>query len=123
MFSGKLLSVDVELLVVPDCANEAAARSLMRGVLDELGLVDTVIRTTVISTEDKARRRGFAGSPTILVDGVDPFAEPGMALAEACRVYRTGSTPSGIPDRAVLRDAVNAASDRREGASDVWFGG
>jgi hypothetical protein len=29
--------VDVELLVVPDCPNQAAATGLVRGVLDDLG--------------------------------------------------------------------------------------
>lgn len=41
-----------------------------------------------VETIEEAERLGFHGSPSILVDGVDVFAEPaGVGLS--CRIYRT----------------------------------
>lgn len=39
----------------------------------------------LIDTYQKATERGFSGSPTVLVDGVDPFGDDGAA-------------PVGMPD-------------------------
>jgi hypothetical protein len=66
--------MDVELLVVPDCPNESVARSVLGLAPDPLGLIAQPVRTTVTASQQQAQERGFVGSPTILVDGVDPFA-------------------------------------------------
>ena len=63
--------VDVELLVVPDCPNESVALSLLRVAFDRVGLAAQSVRTTVIASQEQAQDRGFVGSPTILIDGVD----------------------------------------------------
>jgi hypothetical protein len=102
--------MDVELLVVPDCPNESAAEALLRAALHDLGLTGVEVRTTVIRTQDDAEMRGFVGSPTILVDGADPFAQSSRPPALACRVYFTPSGPSGIPDLNSLRHALNRAA-------------
>ncbi len=103
--------VDVELLVVADCPNEAPALVLLRAALDDIGLPDARFRTTVIATQEEAERRGFTGSPTILVDGSDPFAAPGAVPALACRVYRThAGDPAGIPPLRELRQALSRAA-------------
>ena len=47
-----------------------------------------------------AGRRGFVRSPTILIDGVDPFGVPGQSPVVACRVY---VTPAGLGCAAVGR--------------------
>ncbi|MGZ3100661.1 hypothetical protein [Streptomyces sp. H72] len=46
-------------------------------MLDELGLHDTTFTTRTIADQAEAERLGFTGSPAILVDGQDPFTEPG----------------------------------------------
>ena len=51
--------MDVELLVVPDCPNEAPAAALLRTALDDVGLARTPVTTTVIDTPAEAERRGF----------------------------------------------------------------
>src|SRR4051794_14140426 len=33
------------------------------------------------------RRRGMTGSPTLLIDGTDPFARPGSEPSLSCRLY------------------------------------
>lgn len=46
--------MDVELLVVADCPNRAAAAELLRIALDDVGRGDVGIATTVIITLDQA---------------------------------------------------------------------
>ena len=97
--------VDVELLLVPDCPHASAAQALLRSVLDAAGLVSTPIRISVIDSEQEAADRGFLGSPTIRINGIDPFAEPGRPTGMACRLYPgTG----GLPPAAELRKALTA---------------
>jgi len=56
---------------------------------------------------------GFHGSPSILVDGVDLFAEPGAGVGLSCRVYRTPEGLSGAPTVEQLRAAL-AVADQDE---------
>jgi hypothetical protein len=102
--------MEIELLVVPNCPNEAAAHSLIRSAMLGTDAQGTRIRTTVISTEQEADARGFTGSPTILVNGSDPFEEPRAAVGLACRVYPTPDGPRGVPGLAGLRHAVIVAA-------------
>lgn len=94
--------MNIELLVIPDCPHAAAAEALVRAALREAGSPDLVHRR-LIQTRADAERQGFIGSPTILIDGVDPFAEPGRPPALACRIYPgTG----GLPPADRLRQAL-----------------
>lgn len=102
--------MDVELLVVPGCPNAEPATRLLRTALTEVGLGDTPVRTTVVDSEPAAHRRGFLGSPTILLDGEDPFAEPGSRPALACRLYATPTGPAGLPPLPDLRAALERAA-------------
>lgn len=108
--------VEVELLVVPGCPNEGAAAELVRGVLDELGRADTPVTVRVVRHRADAARHAFTGSPTLRVNGSDPFAEPGRAPALACRVYATPAGLRGLPDVAAVRAALRAA-DLTEGST------
>jgi hypothetical protein len=94
--------VDVELLVIPDCPHTSAAAGLLRRALADLGRADTPVRVRVIASEREAVRVGFAGSPTVLIDGTDPFAPPARPAGLTCRLYGT----SGLPDLDQLRQAL-----------------
>ncbi len=102
--------VNVELLLVPDCPNGPAARDLLRSALHGAGLPDAPIRVIVIDSQREAEHRRFVGSPTILINGVDPFAEPGRPAALACRVYSGPTGPSGLPPADQLQQAVTDAT-------------
>jgi len=108
--------MDVELLVVPDCPNEATARDLLRDAARQAGITDLRLTVTVIDTDEHARLRGFIGSPTFLVDGVDPFAVTGAAVGVSCRIYRSGDGASGVPDLTALRAALVRACVSRANA-------
>lgn len=103
--------MDVELLVVADCPNGTGAAALLCTALRDVGLGRVEITTTVITSPEHAGRRGFTGSPTILIDGNDPFPEPDQPSALACRVYPTPSGPRGIPDLRMLRQALKRAAE------------
>lgn len=62
-----------------------------------------------VDSIDEAQRVGFHGSPSILIDGVDVFAEPDAGVGLACRVYATPDGPAGAPTLDQLRTAVTRA--------------
>jgi len=103
--------VDIELLVVPDCPNQSRALLALQSAFEQVGLGAQPVRVTVIKNQDEAQERGFVGSPTILIEGVDPFAVPGTSPAVACRVYVTPAVLSGVPPRDGLVAALVAAGD------------
>ena len=65
-----------------------------------------VIRQLVETPED-AVRLGFHGSPTVLVDGIDPFADERTHVGLACRMFRTPAGIAGSPTVEQLREAIS----------------
>ena len=96
----------VELLVVPDCPNEVAAHEVLAAAAALAEVVDLDVTVTVIDSDEEAQLRGFAGSPTFLIEGIDPFAVPGAPAGMACRLYPTAGGLSGTPDVFALREAL-----------------
>ncbi len=70
---------------------------------------DITIEMQLVETPEDAVNVGFKGSPTVLIDGVDPFASPDTLAAGtlACRVY---NTEDGSPTLEQLRDALTRNS-------------
>ena len=96
----------LEVLHVPDCPNLAV-------MLDRLGqATDLPVSTRVIGAGADAARFGMAGSPTLLIDGIDPFASDPTSYTMSCRLYRDGSGQI-VPAPSVqqLRAAILAAGD------------
>jgi hypothetical protein len=103
-------AVNVELLVVVDCPNEEPAAALLRTALDDVGLSDVGFITTVIGTQQAGDERSFIGSPTVLINGADPFVEPNRTPGLACRVYNTPEGLAGIPNLRDVRRALKLAA-------------
>jgi len=71
----------------------------------------TVVRRRQISDEREAVEAGMRGSPTLLIDGVDPFAAPGQLPSLSCRRYRDASgRAGGAPPLDALRQVLEQAS-------------
>ena len=70
--------MDVVVQYFDGCPNWELARDRLSTVLDE---ETETVRFETIDTVEKAEAAGFCGSPTILLDGVDPFAD---ATVEGC---------------------------------------
>jgi hypothetical protein len=104
--------MQVELLVIPECPGAHEASRLLRVALDDVGLSDTGFTVTVIGSDAEARSRGFAGSPAILVDGVDLFEAGDGQGSLACRVYPTPEGPRNVPALPDLRQALKARAAR-----------
>ena len=100
------------LLPVPNLTNllAFAAGERLRRALDDVGLGDTVVTTRVVAGQAEAERTAFTGSPTVLIDGRDPFAEPGRTPGLTCRVYRTPDGLVGLPALDDLRQVLRAAA-------------
>ena len=74
----------------------------------ELGGITVKYHT--VDTPEEAQRVGFRGSPTILVDGLDPFAAAADPIGGlSCRVYETPHGPAGSPTIDQLREALTSA--------------
>ncbi len=58
---------------------------------------DVKLEYQLIDSVEAAERAGFHGSPTILIDGRDPFVTGGEPVGLTCRVYRTDEGPQGAP--------------------------
>ncbi|MEW2386088.1 hypothetical protein AB0873_28910 [Micromonospora sp. NPDC047707] len=101
----------VELLVVEDCPNEGPAAAVVRRALDEVGLSTVRITVRLVTSQAEAEQLGFLGSPSVLVDGRDPFAEANRRPAMACRLYRDDTGVSGMPPIRRLRQALRQAAD------------
>lgn len=62
----------------------------------------------VVGDEREARVLGMRGSPTLLVDGVDPFAGAGEVAGFSCRLYRDAAGGvSGAPGEDRLREVLS----------------
>jgi hypothetical protein len=88
------------LLYFDDCPNWQTADARLTQLADELDL--TVTRRQV-TTPEQAWEVGFRGSPTILFDGRDVFAEGHEPVGLSCRVYQTPDGPAGAPTLDQLR--------------------
>lgn len=87
------------------CPNWRQAEEQLTEVVDGLG-VDAEIVYEKIESFQQAEEVGFRGSPTILISGHDPFADPDAPIGLSCRVYRTGDKPAGSPGVDALRKAL-----------------
>ena len=95
------------LLHVPDCPNTAVLESRLVPIL--ASRPDIHVTREIITTDDQARRREMAGSPTLLLDGIDPFARPGQQPSLSCRRYPgDDGRPGPAPSEQQLLTALNS---------------
>lgn len=87
----------ITVVHTPGCPNVALVRQRVADALARLTGADPEVVVEEIADPDKAVRRDFHGSPTLLVDGIDPFADAGSPAAFACRTYRTEAGIEGAP--------------------------
>jgi hypothetical protein len=88
------------------CPNWEITRRYLRTLVEE-GM-EATLDYELIDTQERAEERGFPGSPTVLIDGVDPFADGTLRPGLACRVYPTEKEWAGSPTLEQLREAIGA---------------
>ena len=111
--SNRQPAVTIEVLHVPDCPN-------MIPMLDRLREVTDIPATTrEVTTDAEAAARGMTGSPTLLINGVDPFAlGTSGECSIACRLYRDENNqivpaPSAEQFRAALTRTTDPDESER----------
>ncbi|MFF8605670.1 alkylmercury lyase family protein [Streptomyces sp. NPDC015346] len=97
---------EVTVLMVPGCPTAEVLRERLAEALTGRGDVRVVWRE--VSDDAEAVRLGMHGSPTLLLNGADPFVREGESASLSCRVG------GGVPSAAELRAALAGA-----GATEV----
>ena len=104
----------VELLFWDGCPSHPQALADLREAMAQLGLDADQVLVREVTSDERADRERFVGSPTIRIDGEDlddPGEEP---FGLTCRVYRRrDGAISPVPDPADVRDALRRAMTTR----------
>ncbi|WP_438297203.1 organomercurial lyase [Streptomyces sp. HUAS TT7] len=98
----------ITVLTVPDCPNAPVIEERIALAAADLSAEVALVEVT---DQEQAVRLGMTGSPTVLIDGVDPFAVPGAPASLSCRLYRgPDGRVEGAPSVTELRRALEAAN-------------
>lgn len=98
----------VQLLYFDECPNWQVADARLRAALEIVGRrVD--VEKVLVTTSKQAEEWGFCGSPSVRVNGEDPFAQPGAPVGLSCRLYRTPEGVGGSPTVEQLVEILSRA--------------
>ena len=95
---------DVTVLYFDGCPNWEVADQRLKQLQPEIGFT---LQYAKVGTPEEAERTSFRGSPTVLVDGTDPFATGDEPTGLACRVYTTPDGQQGSPTLEQLRAVIS----------------
>jgi hypothetical protein len=101
--------IEVRVLYFDGCPHWETMRDRVREALHAEGLDDVEPVPQLVETPEDAEKLRFIGSPTIRIDGRDPFEGSDAGYGLSCRVYQTPSGPAGSPTVEQLRLAFRAA--------------
>ena len=97
--------MEVSLLYFDGCPNWQETEQRLQAALERTGSGASITYVHVGNPEE-AERLSFRGSPTVLVDGRDPFAQPEDPVGLSCRVFRTPEGLRGAPTVEQLCEAL-----------------
>ncbi len=89
--------LEVRVQYVADCPHWQLAEARTRAALNDLGHRGVVVVLEPVQSVDDALRLAFRGSPTVLVNGEDPFPDRDGAIGLCCRRYLTENGLEGAP--------------------------
>jgi hypothetical protein len=96
----------IEVIAVVDCPHRAVAVSHVREALQVAGRSDVVVTERKVEDLAAAWALGMSGSPTILIDGRDPFPTADGGPSLSCRLYRSGGVVAGAPSVGELLEVL-----------------
>jgi hypothetical protein len=99
--------MNIDILYFKDCPHWKIADERLAAIAAERS--DITVTHHLVESVDEAERLGFHGSPSILIDGVDAFAEAAAGIGLSCRLYQTPEGPAGAPTVEQLRSAIAQA--------------
>lgn len=97
--------MDIALLYFDGCPNWKLADERLAAIAAERS--GATVTRHLVETVDEAERLGFRGSPSILVNGVDVFADDDDGVGLSCRVYRTPDGLAGAPTLEQLQQVLS----------------
>jgi len=103
-------AVRIELLYFDGCPSYQTAEKLLREVLVGSGRADRIEMIRVADEAD-AQQLKFVGSPTIRLNGVDPFLHGEANYGMQCRVFVTPEGLKGWPTKDMLRTALKSMTE------------
>jgi len=101
-----MVTVDITLMYFDGCPGWQTAEANLHAALAVIGMPDVSIRRQLIETVEEAEKAGFIGSPTVLLDGLDPFTEPARQPGLSCRLYRSERGMANAPSVEQLVEAL-----------------
>lgn len=88
----------IEILYFDGCPHWEVAERRLKTALQRTGRGDVTLHRVRVTSPEHADQLGFVGSPTVRIDGQDPFATGAEEVGFACRVYsEAGHGLSGSP--------------------------
>ena len=113
--------MQLTVLAVPGCPNAPVLGDRLAAIV--AGRAGVSLAHRVIFDEDEAARWGMGGSPTLLIDRADPFAERGQPPSMSCRLYRDDDGQmAGAPSVAQLWQVIERALAAATGTEDpAWL--
>ncbi len=102
----------ITVLTVPNCPNGPVIEERIAAALSGR---EAEVERVEVREETDAARWGMTGSPTVLLNGVDPFAQAGATPGVSCRIYRDADGQAdGAPSVDALRKALTSAGPAGE---------
>ena len=92
------------------CPNWEVARERLDQALEVLGRGNQSVDLERVESDEDAQRLRFRGSPTIIINGVDPFSAEDAPVGLSCRVYMTETGLEGAPSLEQLLRALGGSS-------------
>ena len=104
--------MEITLQYFASCRNWKVLDHDLGSLLGEMGL-SSDIQYQLVETPEEAVEHDFHGSPTVRINGVDPFADVGSPVGLSCRIYRTEAGSAGSPSREQLAKALQDAGQSK----------
>jgi len=99
--------VRVELLYFDGRPHWKVADERLAEALRGPGRADVGVERHLVEAAEQAEELAFLGSPTIRLDGWDPFASGSEQEGLSCRLYATPAELSGSPTTAQLLEVLS----------------
>ncbi len=97
---------NITLRYFEGCPNWKLALERIHETIELAGLSDVRIDLERVETAAEAEVVRFRGSPSVLIEGQDPFARDDAPVGLSCRVFLTEDGPQGAPSVSQLLDAL-----------------
>ena len=97
--------MEITIQYFDSCPTWKVVDTRVKELVQQHGL-DADLTYQLIDTPEAAEEYQFAGSPTLLVDGRDPFKTDQTPIGLACRTYMTPTGLAASPSMDQIREAL-----------------